>query len=175
MAGQFETLDLGAVDRDLRIEVGAGTGHMEFDEARGKYALKPSTEIRIQPPPTETEHAALVGSFGIESEVGRSLVSGMPTGRGLKLTVNGAPSEKHLALSEDLARELITLKSLRAARIVETVDGKDQEHLVLYQETGNTAIDADAFEIDSVDPAWQKALGAARQHIAELETGGRIL
>lgn len=164
MADAFEVIDLGAVNQELRIEVDAGVGCMGSDS-------EPDTDFYVKPPLTETEHSTLIEQLGPESKVGELLVAGTEKeGEWLKLTADGEPSQEHVDLGIELAKEIITLKGLRAGKVVAAVNKKVQTHLVRSKTETElagehvTIIDADEFEEASRDPANRAFLQEARDY-----------
>lgn len=172
MPGQFETIDLGAVNSDLRIEIDAGAGCMGND-------MQPDTDFYIKPPLTEDEHGALVKHLSPESEVGKLLVAGVEKGAAwLKVTADGEPSQEHVDLGIELAEEIIMLKGLRAGKVVAAF----QTHLVRRKSEAEqagediTVIDADEFEeaVRNPDPNWLEMLTRAKEGIEkEKDTDAR--
>lgn len=61
MADAFEVIDLGAVNKELRIEIDAGAGCIGSES-------EPDTDFYVKPPLTEEEHSTLLEQLGPESK-----------------------------------------------------------------------------------------------------------
>lgn len=120
---QFETLDLSAIEHDLRIEIGPGAGCIGEDPT-------PDTDIYAKPLGV-SQFAIVRQTLGSDSELAKQLVSGSIEPVGLKFTVDGKPNQEHIDLGIELAQEIIKLKGLRGAIVVAEVDEELQQHLVL--------------------------------------------
>ena len=152
MTDAFEVISMRAVDAGLRIDVEAGAGCIDTDSEH-------DTDFYIKPPLTEGERLTLVGRFGPQTQLGELLFAGIEeSDEWPKLTTDGAPDLEHVDLGIELAKEIITLRGLRAGKVVAAVNGELQTHLVRSKSDGElvgedvTFIDAEEFEEASRSP-----------------------
>ena len=126
MADKFEVLNLGEIEQELRIEVDAGAGCIGEAE-------HPDTYIYVKPPVEMREHSVLRSTFSPDTEIGRMLSRTFVENKEhwTRFTVQGNPSQEHADMGIELAKELITLRGIKAGKVVAAVDGKTESHLVL--------------------------------------------
>ena len=96
------------------------------------------TDFIIRPPLTHLGHDALLHNVGLESSVGELLVAGaIEKDEFQKHTVEGVPSDEHLALGIELAEAIMTLRGLKAASVVSEIEGKLETRIILSKDKVN--------------------------------------
>jgi hypothetical protein len=127
MGQAFEVVDLGAAEQELSIEVRPGHTWEGMD-------CEPGTDFVISPPLTEEEHTTLIEKHGPGSQIGELLLfSREHIDHSLTLNVEDEPSEEQIENGIELAKEIITLKGLKAGKVVSAIGETTHEYLVLSQ------------------------------------------
>lgn len=126
MAQGYEVLNLKDVANDLAITIGPGVGTMNPIDPQ------PNTEISVTPPTSIEEHVQILESLEAESELGQ-LMNGTLEEVGKKVTLfaQGETGQRHIDLGVQLAEQIMTIRGLRAARIVAAVGTEGVESFVV--------------------------------------------
>lgn len=123
MAEGFRVIDIDAAEKALRIDILASQGD--------GFSVS-ETDMLVTPPITTDEHDRILEKVGVESALGRQLVSGVEIGdESLKFTLDGTPSEAHRWYGVELAKQIVALKGIGAALVVTCIDNETRQELVL--------------------------------------------
>lgn len=165
MASPFEVVDLNAAEQQLTIEIRPGRTWEGMD-------YEPGTDFRIIPPLTADEHMELISSQEPGSKLYQEVGGGVMTeGEWLDLNFELEADQDEVEHAVELAQAIITIKGIKAAKIVNTIGEVTHEYLVRCKNAAEVTgeqipvIDADEFEEASKDPANRAFLQEARDYM----------